>query len=389
MLNYYQNSAKNSIPIPNLFNYQKSASDSLGNTCEITQPPLTFSRLQRWAFQSAARLLLPSERVASCCRVLREKNSGVDIHHSVKFDSYHYANLVTCGSVWTCPVCAAKITERRRQELVHVIDEAVLRGNSVLLLTLTVPHYFGQSCKEVTEKISYAKYLIQNRKTWKSLMRLFKLFGDIRSLEVTHGKNGWHPHFHCLLFFDKQKFSKFELINLQNQILACWQKACLSAGLPLPNSHGVTIQATSKGVADYVQKWGIDYEMTKGHTKQGREAGCSPFGLLADYLAGDLEAGRLFQEFAKVFKGKRQLVYSRGLRSMFGLNEKMLTDEELAEQQTEDAQLFASLSLNVWRIILRGNLRGELLEICRNGYDAFQDYICNLMIADKYYLTDS
>ena len=31
--------------------------------------------------------------------------------------SYHYKGLVTCGNVWVCPICSAKIQERRRQEV--------------------------------------------------------------------------------------------------------------------------------------------------------------------------------------------------------------------------------------------------------------------------------
>lgn len=367
---------------------EKAQFSTLGNHYQITAPPPDSQSLLKWALQSCARKLLPQERVCSCCRVPKEKAAGVDIHHSTKFDSYHFGNLITCGSVWLCPVCAAKITERRRRELNQIIDQAIFRLNAVAMLTLTVPHQYGDSCQVVTDKLLKAKELMQHRKTWKKLMMLYRCFGDIRAFEVTHGINGWHPHFHILLFFDFEKLSLRDRVHIRAVILDCWQKACLSVGLPLPNRHGVTLQTCNKAVAGYIQKFGIDYEMTRGHLKQGRKGGRTPFALLSDYLAGDQLAGSLFREYASVFKGKKQLVFSRGLRKMFGLEDEK-TDAELAELQENDATLFATIPFAVWRVVLRSDQRGQLLQICKKGYDAFQDFICNLMMADPYYLTDS
>ena len=59
-------------------------------------------------------------------------------------------------------------------------------------------------------------------------------------------------------------------------------------------------------------------------------AGRSPFQLLADYAdQNDARAGALFAEFAGVFKGRRQLVWSPGLKKLAGIDE--VSDEQAAE----------------------------------------------------------
>ena len=77
------------------------------------------------------------------------------------------------------------------------------------------------------------------------------------------------------------------------------------------------------------------------------------------------ERRRLFREYAECFKGKRQLVWSRGLRELLGLED--ISDEDLASRQEEDAYLLANLTLEQWRIIRQSDRRGELLEVARHG----------------------
>lgn len=284
---------------------------------------------------------------------------------------------MTCGSVWVCPVCASKITEKRRVELVEAFSKWKDQGGGVLLLTLTVPHYSHQSLSFVLDGINDARRRLLNRKPWKRMKAELGIAGEVRTLEVTHGANGWHPHFHVLLF-TSSLIDRDELPTFESSILKQWQSACEASGLPLPNHHGVSLEDGSKA-ASYASKWGLEHEMTKGHVKHGREGGRTPFDLLRWYLSEKSpEAARLFTEYAREFKGRNQLLWSRGLRDLLALGQEA-TDEELAASQDEDASLFAEIPLNVWRIILKADRRGELLEVCRMGHDALFDYMTDLM----------
>ena len=84
--------------------------------------------------------------------------------------------------------------------------------------------------------------------------------------------------------------------------------------------------------------------MTKGHIKKGKAGGETPFDLLRAVLAdkNDKQAAALFAEFAKAFKGKRQLSWSNGLKAKFNLVEK--DDEELAAELEDSAELLGLIS---------------------------------------------
>jgi len=78
-------------------------------------------RLLKWALQAEARAMLPNERVAQCLRQINPMAAGVEGLHSPEHQVAHYKSLIVCGSVWMCPLCAAKISERRRDELERAI----------------------------------------------------------------------------------------------------------------------------------------------------------------------------------------------------------------------------------------------------------------------------
>lgn len=79
--------------------------------------------------------------------------------------------------------------------------------------------------------------------------------------------------------------------------------------------------------------------MTKGHIKQGREGGLTPFDLLDLSAQGQEVHGRspakLFKEYSEAFYGKAQLSWSRGLKDLFGLRDK--SDDQIIDEAVEDA----------------------------------------------------
>ena len=91
--------------------------------------------------------------------------------------------------------------------------------------------------------------------------------------------------------------------------------------------------------------------------------------LLLDYCQGDKMAGQLWQEYARVLKGRKQLVWSHGLRKLLGLGIDQ-SDLEIAKRIEQDAILLACLTLRDWRIVRDNDCRGELLEVASSGYVA-------------------
>ena len=313
-------------------------------------------RVKRFSLQEESCKLLPSERVNNCLKLRISKDKGVGVKYNETTKTACYSNLQLCGSVWNCPVCAAKISEKRRTELKKGIAQHRNNGGYVYLLTLTNSHHFGDNLEQLMEGQKKAlKYLWSDRKSREHFLSLGKV-GHITANEVTHGKNGWHPHMHILMFFDKA----VDIKELQTFIAEYWQHCCKKAGLKKPSlEHGCDI--TDGSFADrYVSKWGIEEEMTKSHIKKGREGGNTPFDLLRLSEAGCEASGRLFQTFAAAYKGKCQLSWSSGLKDLLCVPKS--TDKKIAEADDEDSIDERELALEIWRLVLIYKARGEVLQ---------------------------
>jgi hypothetical protein len=254
------------------------------------------------------------------------------------------------------------------------------RGGAVLLLTLTHPHTRHDALKDLVKAEQHAMKLFKGSRAAKRLLTALGVRGQIRAWEVTHGRkretsHGWHPHFHILLFVERE-FSRAELAELEAQALAVWSRSCETAGLAVPSArYGVRLDDGSEAAA-YVAKmgledartWGVDCEMTKGHVKRAKD-GETPFDLLrsVDADPDDSQGRALFAEYANVFRGKRQLVWSKGLRDLLDLGDEA-SDEEHAAAQDGDAELVGTLSLEQWRVVLLFDARGEVLELARESW---------------------
>lgn len=331
------------------------------------------ARFERFALQSAARKLLPKSRTAKCLR-LRQKGSDIGVLQSKEHDTCSYKGLQTCGSVWACPVCAAKISERRRIEIKAAIDYHLANGGGVYLLTLTNPHHFGDKLAELLAGQAKALYYFNSDRASRKVFACMECIGQIRATEVTQGRlrrvnNGWHPHYHIVLFAARG----LDLTALQALLSVRWISACTKAGLKAPSlEHGVRLDS-GEFAAAYASKWGLESEMTKGHIKKSKD-GESPFDLLRSYLAnGDKQAGALFREFAECFKGKRQLHWSPGLKKRFKIGE--MSDEELANKQDDKAVLLGTITVEQWRYILKKEARSLVLELAEQGWEAVTRFL--------------
>jgi hypothetical protein len=96
--------------------------------------------IRRFALKAVSSNILPDSRTAKCMR-WRAPNQQVEVWRAVSAGvagKAFYKGLFVCGRLWTCPVCAAKISERRRVELASALDSARAQGFKVMLLTQTI-----------------------------------------------------------------------------------------------------------------------------------------------------------------------------------------------------------------------------------------------------------
>ena len=277
----------------------------------------------------------------------------------------HYKGLMTCGSVWSCPICASKIQERRRQEVEQLTAWMESQGKTALMVSYTFPHNSGQSLSELLAYQARALDVLRSSRGYRKLKLRMGYAGMVRSLEVTHGDNGWHPHTHELLVCNPDVPAEW----LQHELTKLWMKACLDAGLPVPDGcafYRHAVDVTANAASDYLAKmddqtkWGISHELTKSSSKQGRRSGSHPFK-----LAAQVSTGSLFIEYVHAMKGKRQLYWSNGLKSAVGVLDK--TDEEIAQEETATVDLVIDYHPGAWAYVAGNDARNELTEAAEKG----------------------
>jgi hypothetical protein len=330
-------------------------------------------RGERWALKAVSSELLMGTRVSKCYR-LRSKGRDIALMLERTRNKAFVGGLQTCGSVWGCPICAAKISERRRTQLEQAIKRAKDLGLQVMLLTLTIPHGMGDDVGTITDGLIDSWDSIKRNRAGRAIRDQIGLVGTIRAMEVTHGQNGFHPHLHILLFI-KLNIRPTEVQSLYAPL---WQSACVKQGLPRPSdAHGCKVDDGSKAAA-YASKWGLESEMTKGHTKTAGEGkGMTPWDMLRAVLHDkDEHAARLFKVYYDNFKGRRQLCWSKGLQKMLAVVD--LTDEEIAAQEQEQADVFTVITVEQWRVIYARRWVSTLLDITENNPDAVAEFLESL-----------
>lgn len=360
----------------------EAAQRPLGNNAKSSSPKAAraqrfqaLSQARHWLMARANVLGVAPDKFArtSVCRYVR-RSDLVGVHFAALHQSAHYSNLATCGSVWACPVCCALIQQRRRVEVSAFVDWSYSQGYQAQMVTLTFPHSRFDSLSDLLSKQRLAFKRLRAGKAWQSFKSRYGYQGLIRSLELTHGQNGWHPHTHEL--WATRPLSPSERVQFRDEILSAWLKACRAAGLVddsdpsalrafLARSVDVRFAASS---SDYLVKqdasraWGVDREIATASSKSGRRSGVHPHEFLVRQAPGDAE--RYF-EYVAAMRGQRQLYWSSRLKARVGVDD--ISDEQLADQQIEPAQLLGSLSPDEWRAVRGNDARAELLDAAESG----------------------
>ena len=106
-------------------------------------------------------------RVTGCGR--RRIDDEVKVLFSDRVKRAHFGNLMICGSAWTCPVCSAKIAERRRQEISVACDVHSAAGGGLAMVTLTFRHDRFENLKEMISRLRESLKIFRGSRKYKSL----------------------------------------------------------------------------------------------------------------------------------------------------------------------------------------------------------------------------
>ena len=134
-----------------------------------------FQRLRdRFKLLNKVRKILKGERTQHCFFNRVDRNDGVGVMFNKSRNKANYSNIMRCANAWGCPVCAAIISEHRKNEVKEAMDWWQGQGGSVLLLTLTVPHYSHTDIKQLKKDL---KKHIQNSSRVSVLHKIYSQNG--------------------------------------------------------------------------------------------------------------------------------------------------------------------------------------------------------------------
>ena len=302
-------------------------------------------RVARLEFKSSG--VRPSfDRVCYCgmpvSSVVAVKSDGVNCWPS---------GVASCGLIWVCPVCAAKIKARRALEIEGATSGHIAAGGTLSMLTVTVRHTREMSLVDVLAAVRGSWARLKRLKSWGDLAAV--LVGQVRVLEVTVGDNGWHPHQHLLLFV-RPGVDRAVLDGLLPAVCADWRRLvfeCLGVSPSVERGlHLLTFGMDSAAIAaGYLSK--VANEISGPNAKAGRD----PFALLDEI--DDSASYARWIEYADGMKGARAFGYSMGLLERFGGS--ALTDEEIAAADSEVGSVVAFIPADDWVKALRAGVTDQ------------------------------
>lgn len=313
---------------------------------------------------------------------------------------------ITCKNSWFCPTCAAKQMSKYARDVAIGLDALEKQGQSAFMITLTIPHTSGMTCEETTEILYNSwKLLISNGnstvskagKKKNNLNNVFSKFCEefnckhrVRVGEFTHGKQGWHPHFHCLFWVDSDKFDN--VLSWENELQSRWIEVVklktlqywnkLKPDQKKQNETRLKIMYSklkAKSVALYISKdnsgkiikqkssmyicgWGADKELTGNYqNKASHEGHSTPYQLLEKGAAGDEEAMKLFIEYAVATRKKKhaRINFSKGIRDIIKLHKQTNAYQEFVKKKLIQDQA----KNGKWEVLLWFN-QSQWFRIC-------------------------
>lgn len=261
------------------------------------------------------------------------------------------SGVQSCGSVWLCAVCQAKIGQRRAVELSDGITRWLAAGNSAHFVTFTVPHRRSVALVPVLGLIGALPFTVPlsftfdavasswrsslTGRAWRSYRRAFGILGYVRTLEATWGQaNGWHPHIHAVFFIDG-RLTDERRAALYEVLWSRWHDAVWRTIGYRPDRAAFHAEevANGEGLGRYMVKLGL--ELHRHDLKQGKRPDrLTPWQILDAASDGHPAAVRLWQEWERVTFGRRCMTWGVGTRALLGLGADK-TDEEVAAEELD------------------------------------------------------
>ena len=318
-------------------------------------------------------------RIIQCGRAIRSR-LGVVVKQSN--DGYVYASgLVTCASIWACLACSYKIRSKRARQVAFAVAAHLAAGGGVLFGTFTMSHERGERLDLVWTVLSDGWAFMTAGRQWVDFRADFGLVGTIKTVEVTHGVSGWHPHLHVLFFVDApmNDFDREDdYREFRRRIRERWiRRLSKKHGRNVSEEFGTRFDPVKADESDkigiYCTK--VGYELAMADSKIGRSEGQRhPFAIAHDAANnGDKADVMLLREWIASSKGKRSIQWSGEQIKAYAKGEIERSDQDLAEEEQIGDTSLLVVDPHLWRRVIGHsiNARTDFLQVFENGGDTF------------------
>lgn len=305
----------------------------------------TFER----GYELLDRLRRLSHRRTARCRRLRLNESVQVIGNDA--GAAWVAGVETCNNVWGCPVCAARIQARRADLVDYVIDHWIGMHATIgpstaaaYLMTATIRHRVGHDLKSALDLVSSAWSLLFAGRRGQLLRSRIGIRHFVRSVEITYGANGWHPHLHCVLLTDGP-LGKTQMLALNEAWQTCVRSLSLDESTVPSDERGCVLRRLHASIEGrYVTK--LFLELTD--IAKGGRSGNLSWWQLADAATRDAKYAALWQTAQDAVFRRKQLTWSIGTGEAFGVHDLIAADDDGTEPDHRESRLLIDIPGKVW-----------------------------------------
>jgi hypothetical protein len=240
-----------------------------------------------------------------------------------------WTGVLTCGHIWTCPVCSVRIRNERCARVLRAFQAA---GGRWQMISITIAHHRGERLARLLNGLAAAW-----RRTRQGglIQRLWKrhVSASVRAYEQTWSpENGWHPHAHIVLRTDEWTVRPYEwkrrggkpcglgVIDERQELVDRFRQ-CVRRELgddnvpdldraivwsePLAIGEGEELSAQQHRLTRYMFKLGL--EVTSPNKSARKRRSKTPWQLAEDGARGNVLARDLWLEYCRATRGHRMI----------------------------------------------------------------------------------
>jgi hypothetical protein len=347
-----------------MFSDSNPMEDRLFSTANKFSKASEAKRDVRYERRKATQAITKLSRLADC------GNTAVgQVLIGLSGNQAHFTNLATCGSVWACSVCSAKVLSIRSEEISTAVDVWAKREGQFIFETLTLSHTKHDSLSRVWASVSKA-FASTNAGTFSKVHKEFGQVGYMKVVEVTHGINGWHVHLHLLRFIS-QELTQSEISDWSTSIFNRWADSLVKQGFksPLAKFHVFELVESPEKIKGYFAKNFDNSNVLPGMdlSSSGVVRGHGMWRVLDVALTNhNSSASRIWAEWERTSRGKRQISWSKNLRKSLGLSN-VLSDDEAVNSSDSFVPLVAIDGASVRLLGRLGSIQSRILRAIEQG----------------------